>query len=67
MGFSGIGIAQLLIVLLIIIVLFGTKRLTAMGEDIGKGLKSFRKAMHDDDTQSPHPEHKTKSDNPVVK
>lgn len=49
MGFGGISIWQLLIILLIIVLLFGTKRLRGIGEDLGKALKSFRSAMDDDD------------------
>lgn len=49
MGFGGISIWQLLIILLIIVLLFGTKKLRSLGEDLGKALKSFRSAMDDDD------------------
>ncbi len=47
MGFGGIGIWQLLIVLVIIILLFGTKKLRNIGGDLGGALKSFRGAMKD--------------------
>lgn len=51
MGFGGIGPWQLLIILVIVILIFGTKRLKTLGGDLGGALKSFRKAMesHDDD------------------
>ena len=49
MGFGGIGIWQLLIVLLIIVMLFGTKKLRSLGSDLGGALKGFKKAMKDDD------------------
>ncbi|NNJ84591.1 MAG: twin-arginine translocase TatA/TatE family subunit [Gammaproteobacteria bacterium] len=45
MGFGGIGIWQLLIVLLIIILLFGTKKLRNIGTDLGGAIKSFRSSM----------------------
>ncbi|WP_024593818.1 MULTISPECIES: Sec-independent protein translocase subunit TatA [unclassified Pseudoalteromonas] len=48
MGFSGISIWQLLIVLAIIVLLFGTKKLRGMGGDIGGAVKGFKKAMSDD-------------------
>ncbi|WP_293672797.1 twin-arginine translocase TatA/TatE family subunit, partial [Thiolapillus sp.] len=35
MGFGGISIWQLLIVLVIVLLLFGTKRLRNMGSDLG--------------------------------
>ncbi len=45
MGFGGISIWQLLIVLLIVVLLFGTKKLRNMGGDLGSALKNFRSAM----------------------
>lgn len=47
MGFGNISIWQLLIVLLIVVVIFGTKKLRSMGGDLGGAVKSFRKAMND--------------------
>jgi sec-independent protein translocase protein TatA len=49
MGLGGIGIWQLLIVLLIVVMVFGTKRLKTLGGDLGGALKSFRKAMDTDE------------------
>ena len=43
---SGIGIWQLLIVLVIIILLFGTKKLRNIGSDIGGAVKGFKSAMN---------------------
>jgi len=48
MGIAGISLWQLLIVLAIVIVLFGTKKLTGMGNDLGSALKGFKQAMGDD-------------------
>lgn len=50
MGLGGISITQLLIILVIVVLIFGTKRLKSLGSDLGGALKSFRKAMdHDED------------------
>ena len=49
MGLGGISMWQLLIVLLIVVLIFGTKRLKSIGGDLGGALKSFRKAMDSDD------------------
>ena len=46
---GGIGIWQLLIVLAIVVVLFGTKRLKSVGSDLGSAIKGFRKAVTDED------------------
>ncbi|MGM0552552.1 MAG: twin-arginine translocase TatA/TatE family subunit [Pseudomonadota bacterium] len=47
MGIGGISIWQLLIILLIVVLLFGTKKLRNMGGDIGSALKNFRSAVKD--------------------
>lgn len=47
MGFGGISLWQLLIILLIVVVIFGTKKLSSMGSDLGGAVKGFRKAMGD--------------------
>lgn len=56
MGFGGISLWQLLIVLLIVVVIFGTKKLGSIGGDLGGAVKGFRKAMSDaenDDAPDP--------------
>ena len=45
----GFGITELVIVLVIVILLFGTKKLRNLGGDLGGALKSFRGAMKDVD------------------
>ena len=50
MGLGGISMWQLLIILLIVVLIFGTKRLRTIGGDLGGALKSFRKAMDTDDS-----------------
>ncbi|MCW3149353.1 twin-arginine translocase TatA/TatE family subunit [Stutzerimonas stutzeri] len=49
MGFGGISVWQLLIILLIVIMLFGTKRLKGLGSDLGDAIKGFRKSMGTDE------------------
>ena len=44
----GISIPQLLIILLIVALLFGTKKLRNIGGDLGSALKGFKNAMTDD-------------------
>ncbi|MBK52967.1 MAG: twin-arginine translocase subunit TatA [Gammaproteobacteria bacterium] len=48
MGLGGIGIWQLLIILLIVFMLFGTKKLRNLGSDLGGALKGFKTAMKDE-------------------
>lgn len=42
---------QLLILILVIVLLFGTKKLRSLGSDLGASIKGFKKAMNDDDKQ----------------
>ncbi len=51
MGFSGISPMSLLLIFLIIIVLFGTKKLRNIGEDLGHAFKSFRKGLQQIDDE----------------
>jgi sec-independent protein translocase protein TatA len=51
MGFGGISIWQLLIIALIIVLLFGTKKLRSLGSDLGGALKGFKSAIKDDDEE----------------
>lgn len=51
MGLGGISIWQLLIILVIVVLLFGTKRLKDIGSDLGNAVKGFRSAMTSDDKE----------------
>jgi sec-independent protein translocase protein TatA len=46
--FGNISIWQLLIVLAIIVLLFGTKKLRGIGSDLGSAIKGFRSSIKDD-------------------
>lgn len=52
MGIGGISIWQLLIILAIVIMIFGTKRLRNIGGDLGSAIKGFKKSMHTDDADT---------------
>ena len=51
MGLGGISPFQLLIVLVIVILIFGTKRLKSLGGDVGGAIKSFKTAMNEDESK----------------
>lgn len=51
MGLGGIGIWQLLIILVIVVMLFGTKKLRNLGSDLGGALKGFKSAMKDENAK----------------
>ena len=46
---SGISWPQLLIVLVIVLAIFGTKRFRTLGSDLGNAVKGFRSAMNEAD------------------
>lgn len=48
MGFRGMGLGSLVLIFLIILVLFGTKRLREIGGDLGAAIKGFRKGLQED-------------------
>ena len=45
---GGISIWQLAILVLIIVLLFGTKKLRSLGTDLGESVKGFKKAMNEE-------------------
>lgn len=49
---SNIGPVQLLIVLVIVLAIFGTKRLRTLGSDLGSAVKGFRSAMNEAEAES---------------
>ena len=49
MGVGGISLWQLLIILLIVVMLFGTKKLRGLGGDLGSAVKGFKKALNTDE------------------
>lgn len=49
MGFGGISIWQLLIILVIVVLLFGTGKLRSLGADLGSAVKNFRSGLKSGD------------------
>jgi len=47
--FGGISIWQLLIILVVVILIFGTKKLRTLGGDLGGAVKGFKKALNEDE------------------
>lgn len=43
--FRSFGLPELLIILVIVILLFGVGRLGKVGEELGKGIRNFRRAL----------------------
>jgi len=53
---------QLLVILLIVVLIFGTKKLKEVGGDLGGAIKSFKKAMNAEDEQPPQDQKQISSD-----
>tara|TARA_B100001248_G_scaffold90146_1_gene66644 strand:+ start:1237 stop:1404 length:168 start_codon:yes stop_codon:yes gene_type:complete len=51
MGFGGISIWQLLIILVVVLLIFGSGKLKSLGSDLGSSLKGFKKAIKDEDSE----------------
>jgi len=47
----GLGTTELILILVIVMVLFGAKKLPALGEGLAKGIKSFRTNIKDEKTK----------------
>ena len=58
-GPGGISIWQLLIILVIVVLLFGTKKLRGMGGDLGTAIKSFKKSVKEEGTEEGKEEEST--------
>ena len=67
MGLGGISIWQLLIVLAIVVMIFGTKRLKNIGGDLGGAIKGFKKSMADDEATATTPDDDTNSNKKLEK
>jgi sec-independent protein translocase protein TatA len=50
---GGLSIWHWLIVLVIVVLVFGTKRLGNIGKDLGEAVKGFKKGMNDDEKDKP--------------
>lgn len=48
MGITGISTGSMILILLVVLLLFGGKRVANLGEDLGKAVKGFKKALDDD-------------------
>lgn len=55
MGIGNLGPMELLIILVIVLVLFGAKRVPEIGASIGKGIREFKKNINDADREIREP------------
>jgi sec-independent protein translocase protein TatA len=62
MNFGNIGPLELLMILVIVLVIFGAKRVPEIGASIGKGIREFKRNISDVDRQIKEPEREARSD-----
>lgn len=62
MGLGGISPWSLILILVIVLLLFGTKKLRNLGGDLGGALKGFKKAMSEEEEKKLKPEESEESD-----
>ena len=51
MGFGGISLWQLLIILVVVLLIFGSGKLKSLGSDLGSSIKGFKKAIKEEDSK----------------
>ena len=47
----GLGMPELLVILVILILIFGTSRLASLGKGLGEGIRNFKKGLKDEDDE----------------
>ncbi len=63
--FGGIGMPELIVILVIVLIIFGANKLPQIGEGLGKGIRNFKKATKEE--EGSRIEHKEEEENPGAK
>jgi sec-independent protein translocase protein TatA len=51
----GIGMRELIVILLVVLVVFGAKKLRTIGSDLGAAVRGFKKSMNEGEEEELHP------------
>ena len=62
MNFGNFGFTEMLMLLVIVLVLFGARRVPEIGASIGKGIREFKRNISDVDRQIHEPETETRTE-----
>ena len=57
--FMGLGMREILVIAILILLLFGAKRIPEFMKGLGSGIKEFKKSMKEDDKENDNTEDKT--------
>lgn len=60
--FGNLGTGEIILILLIVLIFFGAKKIPDLAQGLGKGLREFRKAARDIQDEVEHPEDRKKID-----
>jgi len=61
----GIGMRELVVILLVVLLLFGAKKLRTIGSDLGAAVRGFKKSMNEgEDEEREQPPRRIRSDSP---
>lgn len=61
--FDNLGIGELLIIFLVILILFGSKKIPDLAQGLGKGIREFKKAIRDVEDDIKMPDNKSEKKN----
>ncbi|HUI61201.1 MAG TPA: twin-arginine translocase TatA/TatE family subunit [Steroidobacteraceae bacterium] len=60
----GIGMRELVVILLVVLLVFGAKKLRTIGEDLGAAVRGFKKSMSEGENEDRQPPRQIRSDSP---
>ena len=58
----GIGMRELVVILLVVLLVFGAKKLRTIGSDLGAAVRGFKKSMNDGEDEQANPPRQIRSD-----
>ena len=59
---GGVGMRELIIILLVVLVVFGTKKLRTIGSDLGAAVRGFKKAVNEGEQEELNPPRQLRAD-----
>ena len=60
----GIGMRELLVIMVVVLLVFGAKKLRTIGSDLGAAVKGFKKSMNEGEEEQTAPRPQIRSDQP---